>query len=382
MNTFSDTVTPSYVSTGAMKEKLDTLTYSGSGRVITYGYDANQGRLNSLKYSDIDPNNPFTLSYDNAGRMSSITDPNNQSVASYDYGANQGKLSTINYGNGNTANFTWNAKNKITNYAYTDNTGQPPSTKEYQVSYYDDGKPANYNYVQDGWYQYTWKFYYSPFGLDKAEKWYHDTQLIDIDTTVATDGKVLSMTYADYNCQTGSCYSGEASCIYDPCGNLTSLIDGATSSEVWARATDKNTNSTIAIYNPYNMEIPIGGIGMTNPIYDQPINGPIDIYIGENGNWSDHVQIDNTTKLTTYIGGNGVSAATNGDDDCGDQICGYKNNKYDNCMANCMGNHDSEKINTDFNIKNHEYFANYITVKSTVICKMETILLLKELKSC
>jgi len=47
MTNFSDTVTPSYVSTGTMKEKLDTLTYSGSGRVITYGYDANGNRTNA-----------------------------------------------------------------------------------------------------------------------------------------------------------------------------------------------------------------------------------------------------------------------------------------------------------------------------------------------
>jgi hypothetical protein len=66
-----------------MKEKLDTLTYSGSGRVITYGYDANHGSLNSLKYSDIDPNNPFTLNYDSVGRLTSILNPVNQPVSTY-----------------------------------------------------------------------------------------------------------------------------------------------------------------------------------------------------------------------------------------------------------------------------------------------------------
>ncbi|MCK5848730.1 MAG: hypothetical protein KAH01_05985, partial [Caldisericia bacterium] len=389
INTFSDTVTPSYVSTGAMKEKLDTLTYSGSGRVITYGYDANQGRLNSLKYSDIDPNNPFTLSYDAAGRMSSITDPNSQSVASYNYNVNdQGKLSSISYGNGNTAGFTWNAKNKITNYVYTDNTRQPASTKAYEVSYYDDGRPSGYSYTLDMAYQYEWKFYYSPAGLDKAEKWYYATQLIDIDTTVAPNGKVLSMTYADYNCQTGSCYSGEAYCLYDPCGNLTSVIDNATSTEVWARAIDKNTNGTIGIYNPYNMEIPISAEATINPAYDQAINGPIDIYIGETGHWSNNVQIGNTAKLTTYIGDNGAWAAMKGDDDCNNEICGNKTgwtcdkkgtpdkeswDPFCNCVRNCFASGDTENQTTNFDEDSWNKWESWIDLKESYAVYLTTM---------
>jgi hypothetical protein len=51
------------------------------------------------------------------------------------------------------------------------------------------------------------------------------------------------------------CFAGEAFVAYDPCGNMISLIDKGTATEVWSRAIDKNSNATIGIYNPYNMEI-------------------------------------------------------------------------------------------------------------------------------
>jgi hypothetical protein len=39
-------------------------------------------------------------------------------------------------------------------------------------------------------------------------------------------------------CQT-NCFTGEASAIYDPCGNLISLVAQSTGAEVWARAVER-----------------------------------------------------------------------------------------------------------------------------------------------
>ena len=55
-------------------------------------------------------------------------------------------------------------------------------------------------------------------------------------------------------CQT-NCFQGEALAAYDPCGNMISLVANSTGVEAWARAIDKNSDSTIGIYNSYNMEI-------------------------------------------------------------------------------------------------------------------------------
>ncbi|MCK5848721.1 MAG: hypothetical protein KAH01_05940, partial [Caldisericia bacterium] len=89
--------------------------------------------------------------------------------------------------------------------------------------------------------------------------------------------------------------------------------------------------------------------GTTNPIYDQPINGPIDIYIGETGDWSNNVQIGNWAKLTTYIGPDGVNHSMHGDDDCGDQICGGDGNSlWDICDKTCFRNcyHNESKTSS------------------------------------
>jgi len=321
MTNFSDTVTPSYVSTGTMKEKLDTLTYSGSGRVITYGYDANHGRLNSLKYSDIDPNTPFSLNYDSAGRLTSIVDPNSQTISTYSYDANnQGLLSSIAYTGNKSATFTWNAKKQITNYVYTDNSTQPATTKAWEITYYDDGRVATHTYSLNDTYQYDWKYYYSPYGIDKALKYNSGQLLITIDATTAPNGRMLSLYYQDHTCQT-NCFQGEASAVYDPCGNMISLVANSSGAEVWARAIDKNSDSTIGIYNPYNMEIPFSAQATINPSYDQPINGPIEFHIPEQGQLDLKELLANMTRVNTTIGENGVDASSSGDDDCGEDEC-------------------------------------------------------------
>ena len=322
MTNFSDTVTPSYVSTGAMKEKLDTLTYSGSGRVITYGYDANHGRLNSLKYSDIDPNTPFALNYDSAGRLTSIVDPNSQTISTYTYDPNnQGLLSSITYTGNKSATFTWNAKKQITNYVYTDSSTQPATTKAWGMTYYDDGRVATHTYSLNDIYQYDWKYYYSPYGIDKALKKYYEQLLITIDATTAPNGRMLSMNYQDHTCQT-NCFSGEALAAYDPCGNMISLVANSTGVEAWARAVDKNSNATIGIYNPYAMEIPFSAQATIHPSYDQPINGPIEFHIPEQGQLDLKELLANMTRVNTTVKENGVDASSSGDDDCGDEMCG------------------------------------------------------------
>jgi YD repeat-containing protein len=362
MTNFSDTVTPSYVSSGTMKEKLDTLTYSGSGRVITYGYDANHGRLNSLKYSDIDPNNPFALNYDSAGRLTSIVDPNSQTISTYSYNANnQGLLSSITYTGNKSASFTWNAKKQITNYVYTDNSTQPATTKAWEMTYYDDGRVATHTYSINDIYQYDWKYYYSPYGIDKALKYNSGQLLITIDATTAPNGRMLSLYYQDHTCQT-NCFQGEASAAYDPCGNMISLVANSSGSEVWARAVDKNSNQAIGSYNPDAIEMPFVGDGTVMPPYEEPIVSPIAFTIGKGRfNVKDHLA--SNTDLTIAIGQNGANASIYGDDDCGDSICGGNNTPYKNCVVNCMATGDTENPDTRYNIANHSFYNNYLNLK-------------------
>jgi YD repeat-containing protein len=326
MTNYSDTISLSHHTTGSMKGKLDTLSYNGSGRVITHGYDA-VGRINSLLYSDIDPNNPFTLSYDNSARLSTISDPNSQPVITYQYDPSRhGRLTSISYSNGNSATFGWNAKQKITQYTYTDTSTQPPTIYYYEIVYNDAGKPSSHLHRLNGEYQYEWRYYYSPFGLDKLEKWVEGQREILIDTTVSKSGKVLSLFYQEDNCQTGMCYTGEASALYDPCGDLTSLVDQATSTEVYTRAIDKHSGAVIGIYNPFDMEIPITAIKEISLTYDHFIGGnPPDMRIPEERQWAMKEMIDNMTYANVDINCAGVAQFTlpeeecpQGSGDCGD----------------------------------------------------------------
>ncbi|MDD4615088.1 MAG: hypothetical protein PHI40_06775 [Caldisericia bacterium] len=135
-------------------------------------------------------------------------------------------------------------------------------------------------------------------------------------------------------CQT-NCFAGEAFAAYDPCGNMISLIDKVTATEVWSRAVDKNSDSTIWIYNPYAMEIPISAQATIHPSYDQPINGPIEIQIPEQGQWDLKEYFANMTKASTTIGENGVDVTINGGDDCtaGEGDCENEGCSVDDCES-------------------------------------------------
>jgi hypothetical protein len=248
-------------------------------------------------------------------------DPNSQTISTYSYDANnQGLLSSIAYTGNKSATFTWNAKKQITNYVYTDNSTQPATTKAWEITYYDDGRVATHTYSLNDTYQYDWKYYYSPYGIDKALKYNSGQLLITIDATTAPNGRMLSLYYQDHTCQT-NCFQGEASAVYDPCGNMISLVANSSGAEVWARAIDKNSDSTIGIYNPYNMEIPFSAQATINPSYDQPINGPIEFHIPEQGQLDLKELLANMTRVNTTIGENGVDASSSGDDDCGEDEC-------------------------------------------------------------
>jgi hypothetical protein len=144
------------------------------------------------------------------------------------------------------------------------------------------------------------------------------------------------MHYQDNTCQT-NCFQGEASAAYDPCGNMISLVSHTTGVEVWARAVDKNSDATIGIYDPFNMEIPFSAQATIHPSYDQPINGPIEFRIPEQGQWELKEQLANLTKVNTTLGEMGVSASSSADDDCGD----YESSEY-NCsfIFCCWGIYD------------------------------------------
>jgi hypothetical protein len=148
---------------------------------------------------------------------------------------------------------------------------------------------------------------------------------------------MVSLYYQDHTCQT-NCFQGEAFAAYDPCGNMISLVANNTGAEVWARAVDKNSNATIGIYNLYNMEIPFSALATIHPSYDQPINGPIEFHIPEQGQWDLKELLANMTRVNTTVGENGVDATIGGDDDCEDTICESKDPCEDeNLIRNGMG---------------------------------------------
>jgi hypothetical protein len=184
------------------------------------------------------------------------------------------------------------------------------------------GSMTGSGHVRSQSYQYEWKYYYSPYGIDKAQKYNSGQLLTTIDATTAPNGRMVSLYYQDHTCQT-NCFQGEASAIYDPCGNMISLVANSTGAEVWARAVDKNSDATIGIYNPYNMEIPFSAQATIHPSYDQPINGPIEFHIPEQGQWDLKELLANMTRVNTTIGENGVDASSSGDDDCEDSTCGF-----------------------------------------------------------
>jgi hypothetical protein len=252
-----------------------------------------------------------------------------------------------------------NAKKQITNYVYTDNSTQPATTKAWEMTYYDDGRMATHTYSLNNVYQYDWEYYYSPYGIEKALKKYYEQLLITIDATTAPNGRMLSMHYQDNTCQT-NCFQGEASAAYDPCGNMISLVSHTTGVEVWARAVDKNSDATIGIYDPFNMEIPFSAQATIHPSYDQPINGPIEFRIPEQGQWELKEQLANLTKVNTTLGEMGVSASSSADDDCGDEMCGgeFASTCTKTECDKLFKNESSVEMNADY--ESSEYNCSFI----------------------
>ncbi|MDD4029733.1 MAG: hypothetical protein PHX86_08560 [Caldisericia bacterium] len=122
------------------------------------------------------------------------------------------------------------------------------------------------------------------------------------------------------SCQV-NCFQGEASAIYDPCGNMISLVANSIGAEVWSRAIDKNSTQAIGLYNPHAIEMPFVGDGTVIPPYEEPIVSPIAFTIGKGGfNVKDHLA--SNTDLTIAIGHNGAHVTINGGDDCEESLCG------------------------------------------------------------
>jgi hypothetical protein len=171
-------------------------------------------------------------------------------------------------------------------------------------------------------------------------------------------------------CQT-NCFQGEASAVYDPCGNMISLVANSTGAEVWARAVDKNSNQAIGSYNPHAIEMPFVGDGTVMPPYEEPIVSPIAFTIGKGGfNVKDHLA--SNTDLTIAIGQNGANASIYGDDDCGDEMCGEATERehaceddesdwyeYCNCVVNCFSSGDTKTIDTSENPENLKMFQEW-----------------------
>ena len=105
-NTFSE----AYDLTYDTKGRLSTMETDSSNRTLTYGYDASDGQLTSLQFSDL---GTYTIDYLTNGNIDSITYPNSQGEETYTYSGGKGRLSEIAYPNDDTLDFQESVNNFV-----------------------------------------------------------------------------------------------------------------------------------------------------------------------------------------------------------------------------------------------------------------------------
>lgn len=232
--------------------RLSTLTRSSDNRVVTYGYDQNIGRLNSINLSN---KGTYSLGYNSNGLLDSVTYPNQQGTEDYSYDST-GKLQGIAYPDSSLMAFGWTNRDKIATIQYS--TSQNV-VHAYVLTYDNENNLKTSTYSIDGLQQNSWFYVWGPQGLEYANK---NSGALTQNFTTDPRGRILSMTY------TSAAYSGELYFHYDALGNTTLLTD-ANANPIASFQYDLHTGRLISSWNPSNLEIInledgiVGGINIT-----------------------------------------------------------------------------------------------------------------------
>jgi len=256
-NAFTETNALTY----DVNKKIGTLYYTSNNRTITFGYDANSGKLTSKTYSDL---GMYTYSYNaNTGNLSSIAYPNSQGTESYTYEQNgRGRLTQISYPDGlgqDTLTFSWNNKDQVTGLTFDDGTTET----SYSLSYNGAGKLSTYTKSEDSMEVETWNFSYGPNGLEKATKVVESETVITQDFTTDPLGRILSMTYEEEDAEEG--VNGEYYFHYDNFGNTTLMTD-SNGNRKYSALYDLNNGKIVNEWNPNELELVNKGEGITGGI--------------------------------------------------------------------------------------------------------------------
>jgi YD repeat-containing protein len=237
--------------------RLSTLTRSSDNRVVTYGYDQNLGRLNSINLSN---KGTYSLGYNSNGSLDSVTYPNQQGSEAYTYDGT-GKLQSISYPDSSIMSFTWTAREKIATIQYSTSQNVVHS---YVLTYDNENNLKTSTYSIDGLQQNSWFYVWGPQGLEYANK---NSGALTQNLSTDLRGRILSMTY------NGSTYAGELYFHYDALGNTTLLTD-ANSNPIASFQYDLHTGRLISSWNPSNLEIINLNDGITGSINLTAIQAP------------------------------------------------------------------------------------------------------------
>ena len=241
-SSFSEAYDLAYDSLG----RLSTMETDSTSRTVTHGYDANNGQLTSLQFSDL---GTYTIDYLGNGNIDTITYPNSQGEETYTYGEGKGRLSQIEYPNNDTLEFQWNDKDEITRIDYTVYATQIET--RYTMTYTPNHQVATLTQSIDSVQQYVWTFTWAPNGLEKAVMSINGQPVLTQDFTTDPQGRILSMTY-DTAGETG--YDGELYFHYDHFGNTTLLTDEE-GDPVASFEYDLHSGKIVNEWNPEGLEV-------------------------------------------------------------------------------------------------------------------------------
>jgi len=240
-SSFSEAYDLTYDSLG----RLSTMETDSTSRTVTHGYDAGNGQLTSLQFSDL---GTYSIDYLLNGNIESITYPNNQGEETYTYAGGKGRLSKIEYPNDDTLEFLWNDKDEVTRITFTEYTTQEET--RYTMTYTPNHQVASLTQSIDSIQQYVWTFSWAPNGLEKAVKTVNGIPVITQDFTTDPQGRILSMTYDT----TGEGYDGELYFHYDHFGNTTLLTD-TNGNPVASFEYDLHSGKIVNEWNPSGIEM-------------------------------------------------------------------------------------------------------------------------------
>ncbi|MCE5223805.1 hypothetical protein LLG10_06455 [bacterium] len=251
-NTFSEAYDLAYDTKG----RLSTMETDSSSRTLTYGYDAYNGQLTSLAFSDL---GTYGIDYLGNGNIDTITYPSSQGIELYAYDGGKGRLSEIAYPNDDILEFQWNAKDQVSRLDYYDDSAD--STESYVLVYNDLGRLDSSTHMIDSITQSVWTYAWGLHGLEKATKTVNGQTALTQDYTTDPQGRILSMTYTT----PGEGYDGELYFHYDHFGNTTLLAD-TNGSPVFSAQYNPCRGTTLQTWNTNSLEIMNLGQGRTGTI--------------------------------------------------------------------------------------------------------------------